>query len=103
MSDDQAFEAFKARVRDDLIPKIASSRVFLSIVPPLDKIDVQFAIQLGIAVLLDKPIIACVPPGTAIPEKLARVVDRFVELDLADPTWQSRLMKTIGEMTETLP
>ena len=38
------------------------------------------SMQVGVAVLFDKPIMAVVAPGTKVPEKLARVVDRFVEL-----------------------
>ncbi len=35
---------------------------------------------LGLAVTLDKPIIVVCPPGCKVPEKLAKVVDRFIEL-----------------------
>ncbi|TWT91418.1 hypothetical protein [Neorhodopirellula pilleata] len=58
---------------------IERSRVVVSIASDPSKFDVKFAVETGIAVLLDKPIIAVVRPGTKIPEKLARVVDRFVE------------------------
>ncbi len=34
---------------------------------------------LGLAVVLDKPIVLACPPGLPIPDKVARVVDRFVE------------------------
>lgn len=36
---------------------------------------------LGLAIALDKPIIMVCPPGYKVPEKLAKVVDRFVEYD----------------------
>ena len=36
---------------------------------------------LGLAVTLDKPIIVVCPPGSKIPDKLAKVVDRFIELN----------------------
>lgn len=35
---------------------------------------------LGLAVTLDKPIIVVCPPGCKVPDKLAKVVDRFIEL-----------------------
>lgn len=35
---------------------------------------------LGLAVTLDKPIIVICPPGCKVPDKLAKVVDRFIEL-----------------------
>jgi hypothetical protein len=43
-----------------------------------------------------------IPPGTAIPEKLARVVDRFVELDLRDPSGKQRLTEVLQEMLVAL-
>ena len=36
---------------------------------------------IGTAVAMDKPIVLACPPGVAIPHKLSRVVDRFVEWD----------------------
>ena len=41
--------------------------------------------HLGMAVLLGKPIVAVVPRGREVSEKLARCVDRFIELDPANP------------------
>lgn len=35
---------------------------------------------LGLAVSLDKPIVLICPPGCKVPEKLAKVVDRFLEM-----------------------
>lgn len=75
-----SFEEFEQNVRENLIPKIQDSNIFVSIVPNPENIDIKFAIELGIAIMLNKPIIAAIKPGVKIPEKLSRVVDRFVEL-----------------------
>jgi hypothetical protein len=48
--------------------------------------------------MYDKPICAVIRPGTPIPEKFARVVDRFVEMDFDDPTQKDRLTEAINEM-----
>lgn len=87
------------RVREGLIPKVKDSSLVVSIVPA-GEIDIKFAIELGMAVMMDKPIVAVIPPGTPVPEKLARVVDRFVELDFRDPTQRERLAETLKEMVE---
>jgi hypothetical protein len=92
------FDEFAASVRAELIPKLKDSSVFLSIIPEND-IDVKFAVELGVAIMLDKPIIACIRPGTKIPEKLARVVDRFVEIDPNSSDWHDRLKDVLTEMT----
>ncbi len=93
------FDRFAKHVRETLIPKIEDSNIFVSITPiSKDKVDVKFAIELGLAIMYDKPIIALVQPGMEIPEKLTRVVDKFVEFDLDDPTSRDRLMEAINEM-----
>lgn len=88
------------RVHRELIPKIKDTNIFVSITPSTpDKVDVKFAVELGLAIMYNKPIIACIQPGTPIPEKLARVVDKFVELDLKDPAGRERLVEAIHEMS----
>ncbi len=95
------FDKFVKRVRKELVPKIEDSNIFVAITPGSpDKVDVKFAVELGLAIMYNKPIIATIAPGTQIPEKLSRVVDRFVELDLSDPTGRERLVAAINEMLE---
>jgi hypothetical protein len=76
--DDPEFRNFVREVKTDLIPKLESSAVVASILP-LGETDVKFALELGLSIMLDKPIVAIVRPGVPIPEKLARVVDAWVE------------------------
>lgn len=97
--DDPQFQDFEARVRSDPAAKIHGSALCVALVPASpENVDVKFAVELGLMVMLDKPILAVVTPGSPIPEKLARVVDRFVESDPADPTQQSRIALAIAEM-----
>lgn len=100
---DPSFQRFENHVRESLIPKIEDTNLFVSIVPIApNKVDVKFAVELGLAIMYDKPIVAVIAPGTPIPEKLSRVVDRFVELDLRDPTGRERLVAVLKEMTEEM-
>ena len=94
-----SFEEFEDHVRENLIPKIEGSKIFVSIVPAPQKVDIKFAIELGIAILLDKPIIAAIVPGVKISEKLSRVVDRFVELNMDN---SSETANGIREAVESL-
>lgn len=88
------FERWAARVRRELLPMIEGSRAVISIVPTGEP-DVKFAVELGLAIMLDKPIVAAIEPGTRVPEKLARVVDRFVEIDFGDPSFRQRLADAV--------
>lgn len=77
--------AFARQVKAGLVPKMQDSTVVMSLVPE-EGTDVKFAVELGYAIMLDKPIIAMVLPGTKIPPKLLMVADDIIEIDIArDP------------------
>jgi hypothetical protein len=99
---DPEWDRYVKHVRETLVPKIEGSSIFISITPGNPKqVDVKFAVELGLAIMYDKPIIAVIAPGTKIPEKLARVVEKFVELENPqDPTGRERLIEAITEMMD---
>lgn len=74
---------FVKRAEGSLVPQMQDSHIAMQIYT--GKIDCKFAMEVGVAILLDKPIIVTVAPGCEIPEKLAKVADRFVELDPKNP------------------
>jgi hypothetical protein len=80
------WEDWSRRVRRELIPRLQNTRVMLNMVPEnsLDA-DVKYAVELGLAIMLNKPIILLVQPGTRVPERLVRVADRIIEADMHDP------------------
>jgi hypothetical protein len=65
-------------------------------------LDVKFAVELGFMVMLDKPIIAVVSPGSKVPLKLAKVADEIVEGDIGDPDFQERFHAAIDRVTAKL-
>ena len=80
------FDDYVKRVREELVPKIKETQAFISITPSSpEEVDVKFAVELGLAIMFDKPIIAAINPGSTPSEKLARVVDEFVEVDFKNP------------------
>jgi hypothetical protein len=88
LSDPQFLE-YAQHVLDDLVPKLKSTTVTLSLVPK-GPADVKYAIELGLSIMMDKPIIALVAPGTKVPGKLAKVADDIVEFDENDPPATAR-------------
>jgi hypothetical protein len=100
---DPDFDDFADHVRNELLPMMKKSAIVVSIVPlTKEGVDVKFAVELGISVMLDKPIVAVIQPGTEIPEKLSRVVDRFVELNMDDPASKQRVAEAIAEAAREL-
>lgn len=93
--------AWAQRVLTELVPMIDASAVSVSIVPS-DEGDVKFAVELGLSIMLDKPIILAVVPGRTIPERLARVADEIVELDTKSPLAAIRIQDAINRMLERL-
>lgn len=78
---DPEWRRFAKNVRRDLIPKMRDSAIVMSLVPGGEP-DVKYALELGMSIMLDKPIIAVFSPGTKLPEHLVRVADELVEADL---------------------
>ncbi len=104
--DDPEFRLYVTHVRENLIPKIDQSRFTMAMVPT-GPTDVKFAIELGLSIMLGKPIILVVRPGTKIPWKLTKIADSVIELPDGWETnekAQTRVRKAIeGVMKKQLP
>jgi hypothetical protein len=91
---------FKQWVRDterDLIPKLEASGAVVSLVPEGEG-DVKFAVELGLSIMMDKPIIAVVTPGRKVPNKLVLVADHIVEGDPTTGAGRERLMAALQDV-----
>lgn len=76
--DDPEAQEWVKHVLDELVPKLKASSVTVSLVPDGPS-DVKFAVELGMSIMLDKPIILAVRPGVQIPDHLRRVADEIVD------------------------
>lgn len=81
--DDPDFQEWAQHVRAKVMPMIQNSALVISLVPQGDA-DVKFALELGMSIMLDKPIVAVVQPGTIVAGKLRQVADVILEWDPAD-------------------
>ena len=87
-------------VLNDLVPAMKSSRVVVCLVPRTET-DAKFAVELGVAIMLDKPIIAIVYPGTQVPAKLIQVADCLLEVnegELQTAAFHERMRQTLSEL-----
>ena len=99
---DPDWQRYEKHVREEVVPNIKDSAMFISITPSDGRPDVKFAVELGFGIMYNKPIILVVPPGTKVPDKLVKVADRIVELDMNDEDSRNRLTETIMEMKAEL-
>lgn len=93
--------AWAQRVLTELVPMIDGSAISVSIVPQGES-DIKFAVELGLSIMLDKPIILAVPPGRTVPEHLVRVADEIVELDATSPLAAMRMQDAINRVLDRL-
>lgn len=77
-TDDPDVQKWLHRTLDELVPMIEGSTITASIVPT-SKTDIKFAVELGLAIMLDKPVAIIVQPGQQVPEHLLRVADEVIE------------------------
>jgi hypothetical protein len=68
--------------------------------PSTGEPDVKFSVELGMSIMLDKPILAVVQPGAKVPDHLARVADLIVECDMNNPADQEKLAEAIKKFVE---
>ena len=101
---DPEWKAYVTHIRESVAPMVEQSAMTISIVPrrPED-VDVKFAVELGLSIMFDKPLIMCVPyADTELPEHLRRVADHIVIGEPGDPEAQAALMAAIDAVGETL-
>lgn len=98
--DNPEARAWAQHALDDLVPKLRESAATVSIVPDEAGIDdIKFALELGLTIMLGKPLIVAVTPGRQVPESLARVADRIVELDFDRPAdTAARIQAVVTEL-----
>jgi hypothetical protein len=91
------WDRFVEHFRRDALEKIAGSAFTVSLVPGAG-FDVKFATELGASIMLDKPILAIIVPGAAVPEKLRLVVDEVVEADLDVEEGREKISAAVASM-----
>ena len=74
------WDRWVASVREELVGKMAASAFVASLVPDSDGVDVKFAVELGLAIMMGKPIVAIAVGGRPVPGKLREVADAVVEV-----------------------
>jgi len=100
--DDPQWKKYAERVKAKLIPMIKDSAVTLSLVPSDGQPDPKFAVELGYCIMLDKPIIAIVNPGSKVPLKLAKVADEIVEGKVGDPDFEKRFLAAMDRVNKKI-
>lgn len=103
--DDPEIEKWLAEVNDavnrDMVPKMRSSAFALGIVD--EHLDAYMLMQVGAALLLDKPLILLVLKGAWVPKKARELADTIVEVDsIKTPEGKEKIQAAITNLVERL-
>lgn len=107
-NDDPEFEAqwekFVNHTRAETITKMADSACVVSVMPKDGEYDVQLAVQIGMALLMDKPLIIVATHGLKVPSALARTARHSLEVGDVDTEagyleLERKLMPIVKEYT----
>src|SRR3990172_179107 len=96
------FDEFVDHFRRDAVEKIAGSAAFVSLVPK-GRPDIKFATELGMAIMLDKPILAIVPSGVEIPAALRKLSRSVVVADIDTEDGREVVAAGIKTFLDELP
>jgi len=99
--EDPEWRAYVTHVQTELVPMIEGSSIGMSIVPknPED-VDVKYAVELGLMIMFDKPIMLICRVGMVLPPKLRAVADEIIFADdLTDPDAREQIIAAMRRMT----
>lgn len=98
----QEWQDWAAEVNARLVPMLQESAASISLFPSDGEGDVKYAVELGLSLMMNKPILLIVPPGTKVPAKMHKVADLMISADLkAGPP--PELQAAIHEFLNNLP
>lgn len=91
------WDDFVKHCKEELLPKLDDSAMGMCLVPS-GPTDVKFAVELGFLIMMDKPILAVVDPGVAVPPKLRAVADAIIIGRPSDPGFQEKFVRAVDKM-----
>lgn len=84
------------RAEREMFPAMKGSAVSLVIAP--EKPDAKLALEIGAAILFDKPLLIVVPRGRSVPARLRRIADAVVEIEFGTDAGQQELTRALEDM-----
>lgn len=96
------WDRFVQHQREHTVQAMAESAYVASLYPDGGNFDVKYAVELGMALMLDKPIILIVQPGAVIPARLRKVADAVIEADLDTERGRAHVARQLRAITRKL-
>ena len=93
-----------ARIAEEsIVPQMRKSAFVIAYADGALPVDVWMALQIGFAVMFEKPLIVMATEGFAVPPRLAAIADEVVKVpSLKDPGARDQVRAAIGRVPEKL-
>lgn len=98
---DPEAQAWIEHVRENVLPAMEGSAVIAQLVTDSEP-DIKFAVEVGLSILLDKPIVTVAANGAEVPPKLAKIADRIIKVDLTTEEGRELMSVRLAEAMEEL-
>lgn len=82
LTEEEEFAEFVRHIRANTAKKIEKSSYVMSFVPTSDGVDVMCAVEMGLAIMMRKPLILITTARSDVPPKLRQIAD--AEVDMSD-------------------
>ena len=76
---DKAMKRLENSIRDELIPGLKASAAVIQIAPDAMASDWKMALEIGYAILLNKPLIVVIPKGRIVSPRFRQIADHVIE------------------------
>lgn len=91
----KAWRQFVQHTREDTVKKMDDSAFVMTLIAGEQSVDIKLAVEIGLAVLMDKPLMVVIHPDAPMNEHLRRVADRIVVCDIDTEEGQEVLLSHI--------
>jgi hypothetical protein len=97
---DPRFVSWAQRMRLHLVPKLAASSATVFLAPPSGDADIEQAVQLGLSIMMGKPLILVVVDEREVPDKLRAIADAVIVGDLSENSTREAMAAAIERFGE---
>lgn len=97
--DQEVFAEFVEHTRRNTLKAMTESAFVMSLLPT-GTVDIKFAVELGLAIMLDKPILAVAMPGVTVPPMLEKVAFEVVKCDIDTEEGRAVLHDAISRLVK---
>jgi hypothetical protein len=93
------WKEFEDHARKDMLPKMESSAMVMAMITSAEP-DLKLAVEIGACLLLGKPLVLLIMPGSKPPDALVRAAELIIEGDLDDPVSRDKVTAMVKEAME---